>query len=98
MILIRLVGERAMMKFERNISIVLLDAFAGCAFKQLSPKKIAKLKGGTTTAFIYGLWIPMDYLISTTLTCYTLTFKVQGNTTSSLKSCGFTKFRVPSGY
>ena len=52
MILIRLVGERAMMKFVPNISIVLLDAFAGCAFKQLSPKEIAKLKGGTTTAVI----------------------------------------------
>ena len=52
MILIRLVVVRAIMKFVRNISIVLLDAFAGCAFQQLSPKEIAKLKGGTTTAFI----------------------------------------------
>ena len=39
----------------------------------------------------------MDYLISTTLTRYTLTFKVEGNMSSPVKSCGLTKFRVPSG-
>ena len=98
MILIRLVRERAVMKFVRTISVVLLAALAGCAVKQLSPKEIAKLQGGTTTIVVYGFCVPMDYLISTTLTRYTLTFKVDGKTIGTMKSCSFAKFRVPSGY
>ncbi|MEM9358702.1 MAG: hypothetical protein AAGB04_21185 [Pseudomonadota bacterium] len=86
------------MKFVRIITVVCLLAISGCAGKQLSPQEIAKLKGGTTTVIVYGFCVPMDYLISTTLTRYTLTFKVNGKPIGKMKSCSYAKFRVPSGY
>lgn len=86
------------MRFVMVLPFVMMAALTGCAVKQLSPQEIAKLKGGTTTVVVYGFCVPMDHLIKTTMTRYSLTFFVNGKSVGKMKSCSFAKFRVPSGY
>ena len=73
-------------------------ALAGCAGKQLSPQKLAKLKGGKTTVVVYGFCAPIDHLVKTSLTRTTLTYVVNGKRVGTMKTCSFGKFKVPSGY
>lgn len=86
------------MRLAKVLPFGLMAALAGCAAKQLSPQEIAKLRGGTTTVVVYGFCVPMDHLIKTTMTRYSLTFVVNGKAVGKMKSCSFARFRVPSGY
>ena len=79
------------------ISLVALLGLAGCK-KPPSPELLAKLKGGTTTVVVYGFCIPMDHLIKTALTRYTLTFVVNEKRVGTMKTCSCATFSVPSGY
>ncbi|MGI9410169.1 MAG: hypothetical protein ACR2OV_08845 [Hyphomicrobiaceae bacterium] len=87
------------MRIVMAISVTALAALAGCAAKpQLSPQEIAKLKGGTTTVVVYGFCAPIDHLVKTALTRYTLTYEVNGKSVGTMQSCSYAKFQVPSGY
>jgi len=87
-----------MIRIAVALLFVALAGLVGCTTKPLPAELIAKLKGGTTKVVVYGFCVPMDHLIKTAITRYTMTFVVNGKSIGTMKSCSYATFSVPSGY